>query len=240
LGVAREKIKITGNMKFDATPACRQAGITTDKKNTDSAELKKKLGLRNEEKIFIAASTHPGEEEIILNAYKRLLEDFPDLSLIIAPRHPERSKEISKIISRFRFCSRFISSLPGSFTCATKSVFILDAIGELIKFYSIADIVFVGGSLIKKGGHNILEPAILAKPIIFGPHMFNFRDIADLFLSHKAAILANNEEEIRAKAIHLLTNPSKAAEFGRRAEQLIQQNQGATRRNLELIRKFVV
>ena len=98
----------------------------------------------------------------------------------------------------------------------------------------------MGGSLIKKGGHNILEPASLAKPIIFGPYMFNFKDIADLFLSNKAAILVNNEEKIRTQIMYLLTNPSAATELGERAKKLIQQNQGATRRNSELITKFIV
>ena len=233
LGVREEKIKVSGNMKFDKTD---YANI----KSADYTDLKKKLRLKNEDKIFIAASTHLGEEEMILNVYKELWQEFPDLNLIIAPRHPERSKDIAKIVSKFTFCSRFISRLSESPACATKSVFILDFIGQLINFYSIADIVFVGGSLIKKGGHNILEPASLAKPIIFGPYMFNFKDIADLFLSNKAAILVNNEEKIRTQIMYLLTNPSAATELGERAKKLIQQNQGATRRNSELITKFIV
>jgi len=233
LGVQEEKIKVTGNMKFDVKDY-------TDFKK-DYTDLKKKLGLKSEDKVFIAASTHPGEEEIILSVYKKLWEFLPNLNLIIAPRHPERSKDIATIVSKFRFCHKFISSFsPESIACATKSVFILDVIGRLMDFYSIADIVFVGGSLIKKGGHNILEPASLAKPIIFGPQMFNFRDIADLFLSNKAAILVNNEEEIRTKISHLLANPSMAVELGENAKKLIQQNQGATRRNLELITKLIV
>lgn len=233
LGVQDAKIKVTGNMKFDIADY-------TGKKYANYTDLRKKLGLKNEDKIFIAASTHPGEEEIILNVYKELWKEFPDLNLLVAPRHPERSKDIAKIASKFGFCSKFISSLPSqSPACVTKSVFILDVIGQLMNFYGIADIVFVGGSLVKKGGHNILEPASLAKLIIFGPYMFNFRDIADLFLSNKAAILVNNQEEIRAKIANLLSNPSIAAGFGENARQLIQQNQGATARNIEFIRKFI-
>jgi 3-deoxy-D-manno-octulosonic-acid transferase len=233
LGVSEEKIKVTGNMKFDSADYIEE-------KSTDYTDLKRKLGLEKKDKIFIAASTHPEEEEIILNVYKRLWEEFPNLNLIIAPRHPQRCKEVARIASNHRFCSKFISSFtPQSIACATKSVFILDVIGRLMDFYSIADIVFVGGSLIKKGGHNILEPASLAKPIIFGPYMFNFRDIADLFLSNNAAILAT-EEEIKTKIVNLLNNPLVAVELGKKAKQLIQQNQGATRRNVEFIRKFVV
>jgi 3-deoxy-D-manno-octulosonic-acid transferase len=233
LGILEEKIKITGNMKFDATDY-------RDRNCKDPAELKKKLGLTNEDQIFIAASTHKGEEEIILNVYARLLEEFPTLNLILAPRHPERSREVEKIALGFRFCTKLVSKLPQPIVCATKTVFVLDVIGELINFYNISDIVFVGGSLIKKGGHNILEPAALAKPILFGPHMFNFRDIADLFLFHKGALLLNGQEEIISKIAYLLRNSSIAAEFGERAKQLIKQNQGATARNLGFIRKFLV
>ncbi len=239
LGVKTDKIAVTGNMKFDTTPACRQAGLPAGQAGI-TTDLKNKLGLRKEDRIFIAASTHPGEEEIILKAYQSLLADFGDLNLIIAPRHPERGKEVSKVVSEAHFCSSLFSQPPKAFPCVTKTVFILDVIGQLLDFYHIADIVFVGGSLIKKGGHNILEPAALAKPIIFGPHMFNFSDIADLFLSHRAAILVTNEEEIASTTKQILSDSTKALALGKRARGLVQQNQGATKRNLEYIRKFVV
>ena len=232
LGVKREKIKVTGNMKFDATPTNKDMRVTLD--------LKSKLGLQADVKIFVAASTHPKEEQIILSAYARLLETFPGLCLIIAPRHPERSKEVSKIISRFQFCSRLISCINEPFICATKTVFVLDVIGQLNNFYSIADIVFVGGSLVKKGGHNILEPAIFAKPILFGPHMFNFKDIAELFLSNEAAVLVNNAEEMQNSILNFLNHPLMGLEFGKCAQQLLEKNKGAVTRNLEVIKNFIV
>ena len=116
-----------------------------------------------------------------------------------------------------------------------QTVFLLDTVGQLMNYYAIADIVFVGGSLIKKGGHNILEPAALSKPVIFGPYMFNFRDIADLFVKQRACILIRNEKELEVRLRDLLNNPYKADELGRIAQGLITQNQGATLRNLECI-----
>ncbi len=233
LGVAEDKIRITGNMKFDIKDYSDKIQDTTD--------YRLKLGLVSKHKLFVAGSTHAGEEEIILEVYKELQRDFPDLKLLIAPRHPPRCKDIARLISRFGFRSVFVSNLPFECsTCIASPVFILDTVGELISFYGIADIVFVGGSLIKKGGHNILEPASLAKPILFGPHMFNFRDIADLFLSNRAAIMASNQDELRTNIAELLNNPSKAIELGKHAQQLILQNQGATKRNVEYIKKVTL
>ena len=111
--------------------------------------------------------------------------------------------------------------------------------GELVYFYNIASIVFVGGSLIKKGGHNILEPASLGKPVIFGPYMFNFRDIAGLFLENKACVLAHNSEELLLNIKDLLRNPAKSTELSQRAKAIILQNQGATDRNLECISSYI-
>lgn len=232
LGVARDKINITGNMKFDLKDY-------RDLKK-DYTDYRSRLGLMPNEKLLVAGSTHPGEEEIILGVYKELRLDFSHLKLLIAPRHPERNKDIIKIISRFGFRSVFVSGLASECaTCKASPVFILDVMGQLIYFYSIADIVFVGGSLVKRGGHNILEPASLEKPILFGPYMFNFRDIAELFLTNQAAILVNNREQLKAKIKELLGNPAEALQLGQRAKELILKNTGATKRNLDLISTIV-
>ncbi len=120
-----------------------------------------------------------------------------------------------------------------------QAVFILDVIGKLIYFYSLADIVFVGGSLIKKGGHNILEPAALAKPVLFGPHMFNFRDIASLFINAKAAILVNNPQELQDRIRELLNNPLQTKKLGYNAKEIVLKNAGATAKNVELIKSII-
>jgi 3-deoxy-D-manno-octulosonic-acid transferase len=232
LGVSQDKIQVTGNMKFDAADYAD--------KIKDPATYKAKLGLGAKEKLLIAGSTHPGEEEAILTIYSRLQSEFPDLKLLIAPRHPERSKDILEGVSRSGFRGVLVSTLPCECrTCIPKPVFILDTIGELISFYAIADIVFVGGSLIKKGGHNILEPASLGRPILFGPYMFNFCDIAELFLNNHAAILVHNQEELKRNIADLLKNPQEAKDLGSRAKELVGNNQGATNRNASFIRKII-
>jgi 3-deoxy-D-manno-octulosonic-acid transferase len=229
LGVERNKIKITGNMKFDFIDY-------TDLK-IDYTDYKLRLGLGSQEKLLVCGSTHPGEEDIILNVYKRLLETFVSLKLLIAPRHPERAKEIEKIVIKYGFCPNRISQLNEQTEKRTNgpTVFILDSIGELLSFYRIADIVFVGGSLVKKGGHNILEPAYFEKPIIFGSYMFNFRDIGAIFLKNNAALLVQNSDALYKNITILLNDPLKAAELGKRARAIIFNNQGAAKRNLEWI-----
>lgn len=234
LGVSADRIQITGNMKFDNADY-------SDKKIADSLDkYKTLLGLSKEEKLWVCGSTHPGEEEIILDVHKKLLGEFPQLKLLIAPRHPERAGQIEKIVSRLGFHTVFTSALPYKpCNCISKPIFILDVIGELVYFYNIASIVFVGGSLIKKGGHNILEPASLGKPVIIGPYMFNFRDITGLFLENKACILTHNREELLANIKDLLRNPDRSIELSLRAKAIILQNQGATARNLEYIKKYL-
>lgn len=230
LGVRGEKIKVTGNIKFDLEIVA-QGGASA---------CRERLGMGREGRLFIAGSTHPREEEAILKVYRELSESFPGLRLLIAPRHPERAQEIVNLIKKSGFTGVRISSLNLR-TCGPadlRSVFVLDTIGELVSFYAAADIVFVGGSLIKKGGHNILEPAALGKPVIFGPHMFNFKDIRDLFLENQAALLAHNASDLGSKARRLLNTPEAGEELGRRAKDLIAQNRGATQRTIEYIRGY--
>jgi len=229
LGVYPDKLKVTGNMKFDFFQDCPEC--TNDKL---------KLGLRHQERLFVAGSTHPGEEEVILSAYKKLLAEFPDLRLLLAPRHPERSSEVESIIGEFGFTPIRISKLDLSAKrYPLNAIFILDTIGELFSFYAIADIVFVGGSLIKKGGHNILEPAYFSKPILFGPYMFNFLEMSDLFLAEQAARMVPRGEELPNQIRFLLSHSDELKAIGQRARQLVLNNQGATKRIVQLIKTAV-
>lgn len=240
LGVSGDKIRVTGNMKFDIKDYPDFKKTCLPEQARDYTDYRLKLGLSSEEKLFIAASTHSGEEEIILGTYKELLNEFPFLRLLIAPRHPERTLQIIKLIKKFDFESMRISILDRQTGKPEnpQTIFILDTVGQLMSFYAISDIVFVGGSLVKKGGHNILEPASLGKPIIFGHYMFNFRDIADSFLNHNACILVSNKAELKQSIKELLNSPYKMEELGKKAKDLIVENQGATRRNLELIKSL--
>ncbi|MDD5432716.1 MAG: 3-deoxy-D-manno-octulosonic acid transferase [Candidatus Omnitrophica bacterium] len=229
LGARKEKIMVSGNLKFDAINS-----LSHGKKDV---EIKLKLGLKEDDKLFVCGSTHPQEEEQIIGVYKNLLHDFPNLKLLIAPRHPNRAEEVGKLVSKSGLRSvLFSKEVFPECSCVAKPVFILDIIGRLLEFYALADIVFVGGSLVKKGGHNILEPAIFGKPIIFGAHMFNFRDIKDLFLDNKAAVLVNDPQELNVIVKKLLKDNAFANELGIKAKSLVLENQGATARTLELIK----
>lgn len=235
LGAPQERIRVTGNLKFDNQDyAGFQPGdfITT---------YRHSLGLTSQEKLLLAGSTHPGEDEMILAVYKALYKTSPGLKLLIAPRHPERAKDIANLVSACGFRPFFISGLPFSCsTCLTSPVFILDTIGELSKIYGAADIVFVGGSLIKKGGHNILEPAAWAKPVLFGPHMFNFRDIADLLLANNAAVAVPDQDALREKIKFLLNNADAVLELSQNARNVVLKNRGAASRTTELIRPLFI
>lgn len=229
LGVSEDKIKVTGNMKFDV------AVFKID--DSHLSYLRQNLGLVPLDRLWVCGSTHTGEEEMILEVYKQLQGDFPSLKLLIAPRHPERSQEVVNLAKKFDFEPLRISLLTARTQELTKprTVFILDTVGELINYYALAEIVFVGGSLVKKGGQNILEPAWLGKPILFGPYMFNFQDSAELFLANQAALLVNHKKELEAKIRELLIHPRLAQEMGQQAKELIIKNTGATQKNQELI-----
>ena len=249
LGVSGNKINVTGNMKFDARDY-------TDERIADYTDERMELGLKDKEKLLVAGSTHPGEEEIVLGVYKKLLAEFTYLRLLIAPRDPERAKEVEGIVIKYGFLVQRVSRLAGERVSGfaglpvsrlnrhtgtpahRQTVFILDTVGHLVDYYAVSDLVFVGGSLIRKGGHNILEPASLGKPILFGPHMFNFRDIAELFLENQAAQSVRNRDELAQKLRDLLNDSSKALQFSRRAKGLIRENQGATQKNLGLIKNL--
>jgi len=231
LGVDKQRIRVTGNLKFDINLSPDFA--------PDISAYRAKLGLGQADKLFVCGSTHSGEEELILVAYRQLLMAFPGLKLLIAPRHPERSKEVFRLAQGKGFMPVFVSSISGSCpTCINQPVFILDTIGELFNYYSAADIVFVGGSMVKKGGHNILEPASLKKPVIYGPHMFNFRDISELFLANQAALVAGNSRELTDKVKEILKNNLLAKGLVERAYELIIKNRGATDKTVQIIKQL--
>jgi len=232
LGVEKEKIQVTGNLKFDIDLDAG-AGI-------DGAAYRRKLWLSPDDKLLVCGSTHPKEEELIFKAYAQLLNIFPKLKLLIAPRHPERSKEIANLAAGKGFMPIFISGITGACpTCVNKAIFMLDVIGELFNYYSAADVVFIGGSLVKKGGHNILEPASLKKPVIFGPYMFNFRDISGLFLKNKAALMAHDCAELVTQVKEILGNSLAAKEMAQRAYGLIIANKGATLKNIQVVQQVL-
>ncbi|RJO63576.1 MAG: 3-deoxy-D-manno-octulosonic acid transferase [Candidatus Omnitrophota bacterium] len=232
LGVDEAKLKITGNMKFDRVTASPQGSIEIHRES---------LQIAGDAKVLLAGSTHPGEEEIILRAYAELGNTFPSLRLILAPRHPERAAAIVRIVKRFGFEPVLISSGGAiAHSPQKKRVFIIDSIGQLLAFYAFSDIVFVGGSLVRKGGHNILEPVSLGKPVLFGPYTFNFRDIVEAFLTHDAAVLVHNEKEMALRIADLLRNQTFVMQITTNAQALMKNLRGATEKNSELLGRVYV
>ncbi|MFA5276530.1 MAG: 3-deoxy-D-manno-octulosonic acid transferase [Candidatus Omnitrophota bacterium] len=228
LGAKPGSIIVTGNMKFDQVPS----------RSVNPEFYKKRMGLKEGERLIIAGSTHRGEEEILLNIYQSLLKDFPYLRFFLAPRHPERASEVEGLVKNFGFEPLRVSLLSVK-APLEKEVFILDTIGELASFYSAADIVFIGGSLVKKGGQNILEPASAGKPVVFGPYMSNFKDIVQIFLRGNAALQVFNQDGLVKAISGLLNNNTQVEGLVNNAREIILRNQGATKRNISLIRKFI-
>jgi 3-deoxy-D-manno-octulosonic-acid transferase len=231
LGVDQSRIQVTGNLKFDIgfDPSLESKALA----------YRGKLWLQETDKLLVCGSTHSGEEELLLDAYQKLLLVFPKLKLLIAPRHPERSQQVSRLVTDNGFMPVRVASISGSCpTCMNNPVFILDTIGELMNYYSAADVVFIGGSLVKKGGHNILEPVSLKKPVIFGPYMFNFRDISELFLVNKAVVLAHSRKELVDKIKAILGNNLYARGMVERAYELLIANRGATEKNITMIKQL--
>lgn len=223
LGAPKEKVKILGNFKFDTKP---------------SKNIPAWTGLISSP-VVIAGSTHKGEEELVLSAYEKLRKNYPDLNLILAPRHPERFREAEELTGNkgLPYIKRTAFNNKNQSSKIKGAVIILDAVGELAAVYSIADIAVIGGSFIKHGGQNLLEPACWSKPIICGTHMENF-PFAKEFYEQNAAIEAS-ESNLYEKLSELLGSPEKRNAFGRKAKELYDEKSGAVEKALAEIRKFL-
>ncbi|HYR91704.1 MAG TPA: 3-deoxy-D-manno-octulosonic acid transferase [Terriglobia bacterium] len=218
IGADPQKVMVLGNLKYDVVSTIRPLDTTL-------ASV-----LQRWKQAWVAASTMPGEEELVLNAFVELRKTYPQLKLVIAPRHADRFETVEELIKR-----RGIECVRRSRLIGDSDVLILDSIGELAAVFEYATVVFMGGSLVPKGGHNVLEPARYRKPIVFGPHMENFRDITRLFLEAKAAIQIQDAAELAPAIRSLLADRDHSAELGRRARAIVEQNTGATDRVLEFL-----
>jgi 3-deoxy-D-manno-octulosonic-acid transferase len=231
LGAEKQRVKVTGNMKFDIGPAPRIAH--------EKASLPF-ISLKDGEKLFVAGSTHPKEEEMVLGAFKEAAKDFGNLRLLIAPRHIDRVGDVEALVRKAGFEPVRVSSLSTDHVpLTTNQVLILDTIGQLNDIYSQAALVFIGGSLVKHGGHNPIEPAVFEKPIIFGPHMFNFKDTASVFIRNNAAIEVRDRTAFCDKVRALTGDGALAGMLGRNAKRVVSENRGATERNLKAMREVV-
>jgi len=197
---------------------------------------------------MIAASTMPREEEKVLRAWKEIRRSYPQANLILAPRHPARFDSVAGMLKRLRaqaglkFVRRTDFALDGAALpnrIAEAEVLLLDTIGELAGLFELADVVFVGGSLVPAGGHNLLEPAFWAKPILFGPHMDNFRDAAEILVKAGGAFPVHDEMELAKKTLQFFGDPKMREEAGGRAKKALDEGSGATVRTMRQIQAWI-
>jgi len=184
-------------------------------------------------RVWIAASTHAGEEEIVLAAHCRLLESIPDALLVLVPRHPERFPAVAGLIEEQGL--DYVQRTGGDRCRPETRVFLGDTMGELPLFYAASDIAFVAGSLVPVGGHNLLEPASLGLPILTGPHLFNAEDIAAMFAERGASRVVADDAELAAALEELFADEATRRDMGERARRLLLDNRGSLRSLLELL-----
>jgi 3-deoxy-D-manno-octulosonic-acid transferase len=240
IGVPTERVIVTGSVKYDTAQV-------TDK--VDGADvLATQLGLKNE-RLWVAGATGNDEEQIILDVYKRLIEQkqFKDLRLVIVPRKPERFNDVAELIKKSGFELTRYSELKATTTKSTidnrqstiRNVILGDTMGDLRKFYSLAAVIFVGRSLVPMGGSDMIEAAALGKCTIFGPHAFNFKQAVDDLLKANGAILVKDANELFNATTKCLTDTDYARQIAQNGQQLIRKNQGATARTINNISKML-
>lgn len=223
LGAPVERVSVTGNLKYDAVEPARLP-----------ERLVRLLQGGDRRPLWVAGSTVEGEEELVLSAFHRVRERVPQARLLIAPRHPERFAAVPALIEAAGFrCLRRSELDPRAWKDG--EVLLLDTLGELAQVYSLASVVFVGGSLVPSGGHNILEPAVVGRAVVVGPHMENFQEIADEFRAEGAMVQVASPEELGPQIASLLLDSDRRAELASRARGLVERNRGAVARSADAL-----
>jgi len=222
LGARAESVEVTGSIKYDLSIDAQMPELAADLRRQWAAELRP---------VWIAASTHAGEDEIVLAAHRQLLQRFPDALLILVPRHPERFGNVFELCQRAGLltCRR---SLQQPVEAATQ-VLLGDTMGELLFLYALADIAFVGGSLVPNGGHNLLEPAALGKPVLSGPNLFNFLEISAQLRNAGALGEVRDADTLAAMVARLWQAPAEVAGMREAGQEVLARNQGALQRLLD-------
>ena len=226
LGAPRELVTVTGNTKFDQA----YTSVSSDER----AELIRELGLSGASHIMIAGSTHRGEEELVLTAFRVVREQEPGVRLIIAPREVLRTMEVEHLCRRAGFTVNTRKNLQQGGE-GGEDIVILDTVGELGRVYGLGDVIYIGGSLVAHGGHNILEPAAHGKAIIVGNQMFNFKDIHALFRSHDAVVTVTNGEELTRETLRLFGDPAERERLVRETLAIIDENKGASEKSAKIL-----
>jgi 3-deoxy-D-manno-octulosonic-acid transferase len=235
LGAAPAAVTISGSIKFD--------GARTERHNEQTQALASLAGIEPDDIVFLAGSTQEPEEELALNVYRRLAHEFPKLRLILVPRHPERFNDVAALLNGSGACWQQRSTLStGHRPLATGSrprILLIDAVGELAAWWGTAQIAFVGGSLTRRGGQNMIEPAAYGAAVCFGPNTWNFSDVVQLLLSHQAAAVVHNEAELEAFVRRCVMERGFASSLGSQAKDLVLKQQGAANRTVELLNGLI-
>ncbi len=223
LGVDKSKIFVVGNIKFDQKPAHMD-----DQK---MAKLKARFGIQDQDRVWIAGSIHEGEESIFLDAFASVKKKIPNLKLILAPRDPKRSEKLIRQIPSHPCHPVLLSQLkPG---IKNHDLIFIDSLGLLASSYAICDIAFIGGSMVPQGGHNPLEPAMFGKPVLFGPYMTDFLEIADLLVDEKGALRVETASQIQAVLEGVIENPVLAKQMGDACYRVFSKNAGAVAKTIK-------
>ena len=230
LGVSCEAIHITGSIKFD--------GANADRNNPETQKFRKLAGIAENDIVFLAGSTQHPEEKYAVECYENLKSDFPQLRLIIVPRHPERFGEVATMLDDKGIdWERRSMLLDEGEPCPR--VLLVDTVGELGGWWGTATIAFVGGSMGSRGGQNMIEPAAYGTAVCFGPNTKNFRDIAEMMLRDDAALVVHDQREMEQFVRQCLEESGFAAQLGNNAQNLVQRQLGATQRTLELLHRLL-
>jgi len=231
LGAPADRVMCTGNIKFD------QPAPHIDQPDSDAL---RNLLLLDDEELFVAGSTHPGEEEQLLDCYGALVKQFPNLVLLLAPRHIERAAQVETAVAARGFAAvRRSRSASGSAPLKGPRVLILDTRGELAKVYRYAVATFVGGTFVPIGGHNLLEPAIWRKPVFFGPYTDHCSEIADLLLRADGGRRATDGADLAVHVAAVLRDRSALERMGHAAQQMVLENRGALDRTMEVVSRLL-
>ncbi len=222
IGAPTERVRVSGNLKFDVRPNAKPALVSG---------LRAAMG--KDSPVIVCGSTAEGEEEPLLAAFKTVQQQFPTAVMILAPRHPERFEKVAALIPSQGFALQRRSQwqMP---QLIRSGIFLLDSVGELAAVYELADIAFVGGSLVPTGGHNILEPAQYGAAILVGPHTFNFREIVSIF-EQGGAVKTVTAETLGSQLLSLLSHSEEQQNMGRAAKELFAKHAGATGRTLDAL-----
>ena len=227
LGASSVRTWVIGNIKFDIELPENLAA--------DGQQLREQMF--GDRPVWVAASTHDQEEQQVLAAHAILQKSFPDLLLVLVPRHPERFADVRRLLEQQNFS--FVRRTKGDACGTSSSVFLLDTMGELPLFYAASDIAFVGGSLVPVGGHNLLEPAALGLPVISGPNVFNAQEIADMFVEKGACEIVEDSDALAAEIAKLLADPDAATAMGSRGREIVQSNRGSLRKLMGLLEPLI-